>query len=286
MNRKKHSRAGFTLAEILMATGILGVGLTMVASVFPVAVDQSRRSRDATMAAMCARSMAAFMRANRNEVLEWCRAQAKSKTTLMGSSAVPYAVRMYNPVSFLYDESSGTGGSKPRRKYNPDVQYYGLWAQGNYTPMLFATPMNVGTQASGPWRITIVVFKARGSEPAYIRAATTGMKTWKDSNSGTIDEYAPGAYLRGNPGEYVLDWNPTKPTGNRGEAYMVDRAIIKTGSPAGDDVRLASAVSKEESRRFYAYTADDKVATTSATGTPGWVSLPGSIAAYHTILGD
>ncbi|MBE3134987.1 MAG: type II secretion system protein, partial [Acidobacteria bacterium] len=130
MNRKRHSRAGFTLTEILMATGILGVGLTMVASVFPVAVDQSRRSRDATMAAMCARSMAAYMRANRSEVLKWCRVNAKSKTTLMGPSAVPYAIRMYNPVSFLYDVSKD-GTTKVRRKYNPEAPDYGPWAQGN-----------------------------------------------------------------------------------------------------------------------------------------------------------
>jgi len=37
------ARAGFSLMEILMAVGILGVGMTMVASVFPVAVDQSLR---------------------------------------------------------------------------------------------------------------------------------------------------------------------------------------------------------------------------------------------------
>ena len=44
-------RDAFTLTEMLMAAGILGIGLTMVASIFPVAVDQSRRSRDLTMAA-------------------------------------------------------------------------------------------------------------------------------------------------------------------------------------------------------------------------------------------
>lgn len=285
MNRKKHYRAGFTLTEILMATGILGVGLTMVASVFPVAVDQSRRSRDATMAAMCARSMAAYMRANRSKVLEWCRAQAKSKTTVMTSSAVPYAIRMYNPVSFLYDSVTDKGGrNKPLRKYNPEVTDYGLWAQGNYTPMMFATPMD--SRGYGPWRITIVLFKARGEEPAYIRAATTGMKTWKDSNSGTIDQYAPGAYLRGNPGEYLLDWNPTKATSYRGEAYMVDRVIPNRTSAPSDSVYLAPVPMKEVSRRSYFCTADDEIVNTSATGTPGWVSLPGSIAAYHTILGD
>jgi len=58
-------RAAFTLTEMLMAAGILGIGLTMVASIFPVAIDQSRRSRDQTMAALCARSVLAQMRADR-----------------------------------------------------------------------------------------------------------------------------------------------------------------------------------------------------------------------------
>lgn len=284
MNWKKHSRAGFTLTEILMATGILGVGLTMVASVFPVAVDQSRRSRDGTMAAMCARSLAAYMRADRTRVIRWCRANAISKTTVMSSSAVPYAVRMHNPVSFLYDND----GTKLRRMYAPEATggLYGIWAQGNYTPVMFATPMD--TRGYGPWRITIVLFKARGTEPGYLRAGATVPKAWKDANAAADrDQYAPDLLgVRGTPGEYVLDCNPTRPTGNRGEAYMVDKVIPHRTAPASDDVRLAAVFTKEVSRRYYACTADDEIQSTGTSGIPTWVSLPGSIAAYHTILGD
>lgn len=42
----RRSRPGFSLTEILIAMGILGIGLVMVAALFPVALDQVRRGAD------------------------------------------------------------------------------------------------------------------------------------------------------------------------------------------------------------------------------------------------
>jgi prepilin-type N-terminal cleavage/methylation domain-containing protein len=285
VNRKRRFHAGFTLTEILMAVGILGVGLTMVAAVFPVAVDQSRRSAESTMAALCARSVSAYMRANRTQVLKWCRTNVKTKTAVMTGSVVPYPVRMYNPNSFLYDEVTDKAGKKKeRRQYNTDVTDYGMWASGTYVPLMFATPMNAS--GYGPYRITIVVYKARGDEPGYVTSLATTPKAWKDSNP-KVDQYAPNTYLQARPGEYMLDWKPTASTNYRAEAYMIDRSIPNArGTVTSDLLWLAGAYMKEANRRYSAQTADADVVNTGATGLLGWVSLPGSMAAYHTIVGD
>jgi prepilin-type N-terminal cleavage/methylation domain-containing protein len=119
VNPLRRCRAGFTLTEILMATGILGIGLTMVASVFPVAVDQSRRSQDITMAALSARSVAAAMRANRDTILPWLRKKGRGgyvkqtndsdranwppwEITRNQWAKIPGTMRGYNPNFFLY----------------------------------------------------------------------------------------------------------------------------------------------------------------------------------------
>ncbi len=285
MNRTRRSRAGFTLTEILMAVGILGVGLTMVASVFPVAVDQSRRSAESTMAALCARSVSAYMRANRTQVLKWCRTNAKTKTAVMTGSVVPYPVRIYNPNSFLYDDITDKAGlKKPRRQYNTEVTDYGMWSSGTYVPLLFATPMNA--TGYGPFRITIVVYKGRGEEPEYLKTMTTTPKAWKDVNP-KIDQYASNANLQAKPGEYMLDWRPADATNYRAEAYMLDRCVPNKNLMVYSDLLwLAGPSMKEASKRFYALTANAEVLNTGTTGLPGWVSLPGSMAAYHTIVGD
>jgi prepilin-type N-terminal cleavage/methylation domain-containing protein len=122
VNPVRRCRAGFTLTEILMATGILGIGLTMVASVFPVAVDQSRRSQDITMAALSARSVAAAIRANRQgsidrALLPWLRKRGRGgyavgdlnranwppwEITRNQWAKIPGTMRGYNPNFFLY----------------------------------------------------------------------------------------------------------------------------------------------------------------------------------------
>jgi len=188
VNPLRRCRAGFTLTEILMATGILGIGLTMVASVFPVAVDQSRRSQDITMAALSARSVAAAMRANRGALLPWLRQRGRGDSA--GDAAwppweitrnqwakIPGTTRSYNPNFFVYyrgDVSTGTvtpnpgdpGIIPPRhdvtRTYVNFERAGGtgsittgldstgvVWMAGGYVPVVLATPLD-GNRVAGP----------------------------------------------------------------------------------------------------------------------------------------
>jgi prepilin-type N-terminal cleavage/methylation domain-containing protein len=302
------ARAGFSLTEILMAVGILGIGMTMVASVFPVAVDQSRRSTDMTMAALSARSVAAVLRARRQRATPWLRTETMIQpaggsgtpsphTAKLGTTVLPYELRNYNPANFVYGDSvkeppgAGTVGTPkvPRQYSSSRTGMYGLWSMGAYVPVVFATPMsdNPNNVGHGPWRITIMVFKSRGALPGYLNLSSSNLTNW-------VWEKNPGEV-----GGYVMDWridaaNPQGEPNNRGEAYKVQRHLT-----VGNAERVVPAVAFIDKRvggmQFYAFTAGRDQAERDA-GVPcypvsnsvptEWVSLPGAVAAYHTILGD
>ena len=189
MNPLRRCRAGFTLTEILMATGILGIGLTMVASVFPVAIDQSRRSQEITMAALSARSVAAAMRANRGVLLPWLRKNARGdalgdavwppwEITRNQWAKIPGTTRSYNPSFFLYysgEVSTGTVTPNPGEPPTPPrhdvtrtyVNFQrgttgsggittgldstgAVWMAGGYVPVVIATPLDGNRQGSNP----------------------------------------------------------------------------------------------------------------------------------------
>jgi len=279
-------RPGFTLTEILMATGILGIGLTMVASVYPVAVDQSRRSQEQTMAALSARSVAAVIRASRGKTINWLRASAtaKDKTveltkTLSGElGGVTTDLRSYNPNVFTYYAN---------RKYDSGVvSGYGLWAMGGYIPVVFATPVatqtttTAPTVAYGPWRLTIVIYKSTGMPPFYLNADDTAtyLKNW-------VTAKGSGYPWRGGAGTYVLDWTgptATTTTNFRGEAFMVDKVVPNTatpGEPTKDNIVLCT----------YTYGEAPKTGAGGVVSYPtllNWISLPGAVGVYHTIVGD
>jgi len=289
------------LTEILMAVGVLGIGMTMVASVFPVAVDQSRLSTEMTMAALSARSVAAILRARRQEAVKWCRSNTMTtagggaaipKTAKFGTTVLPNEMRSYNPPSFLYDDSAkdagGAGGTttpKTPREYSSSATgMYGLWSMGSYVPVVFATPISreANQAGHGPWRITILIFKSRGERPDYLSENSSAW-VWNQN--------------RGQVGTYIMDWrfdttNPQGKPNNRGEAYKVQRHVamsttdIVVPAVAFLDVKPGSM----QFRAFVAGGDQDKGtlcygATTDSI--PGeWVSLPGAVAAYHTILGD
>jgi len=304
------ARAGFSLTEILMAVGILGIGMTMVASVFPVAVDQSRRSTDLTMAALSARSVAAILRARRRDATPWFRTNttiapaeasglATPKTSPpLGTTTLPYEVASYNPASFLYDDSvkdalGGSGGTtspkSPREYSNSLIGMYGMWNMGSYVPVVFATPINPdpdstdpGKPRHGPWRVTILIYKSRGDRPGYLNQNPSSLWVWRQNP--------------GERGSYVMDWrfdagNPQGKPNNRGEAYLVQRHFAM----AAYDV-VVPAVAFRDARpgalQFRAFVAGgDQTEGTACYGTSNsvpaeWVSLPGAVAAYHTIIGD
>jgi len=297
MSRIRSGRPGFSLTEILMAVGILGVGLTMVASVFPVAVDQHRRGRDSTMAALCARSAAATMRAARqqfvgetrdffNKVTTDNNANYKDKAAEYdgptfvsadtanklppGIAVLTKELRVYNPQSFLYESGRQYDVlSKPTGGYNPPP-YWPFWNAGNYVPVIYVTPLanNLVSGASpdrttaaaenpkGPWRVTIVVFKSRGTEPGRT-------KHWAmDSLSKAVAG-----------GGYIIDR-----TKNAGEAYLIDYVKDPTTSPTIFLALPKSATGTANPRTT--------APTLSSATDPIWYVMPGAVAAFHTVIGD
>jgi len=310
--RRIRTGRGFSLTEILMAVGILGVGMTMVASVFPVAVDQSRRGRDSTMAALCARSAAATMRATRFKVMDECRAYfldaAKrndattrdrpaeydnatqfpsytpgSKWPMTGTAIVTKEMREYNPQSFLYEQGRVYDTASKATSGNT-LPYWPLWNAGNYVPVVYVTPLvnnlcsgaspsrpNAGATSGagnpqGPWRVTIVVFKSRGTDPVRT-------KHWSmDVQSKTM-----GA------GTYIL--NRSK---NAGEAHLIE--YVRNPQATAQIILAAPAASSSE---VGAPTGTPLIASPPTTAPvltttteKIWYVMPGAVAAYHTIIGD
>jgi type II secretory pathway pseudopilin PulG len=303
-----------------MAVGILGVGLTMVASVFPVAVDQSRRSRESTMAAMCARSVVASMKARRDKVIPWCRRPdaAKDKTDELSrvsstttppriAGCLPGKFRVYNPNSFLYDDWDGVAANQIKHRWysttdnvsptlkdptSPTLDRYPTWLAGNYVPVVFASP--ISTTGLGPWRVTIVVYRAGGNYGKITGSATLyrNLPEWLDpKNIGTADnpQYLAtwrktGSQVtanRGSAGDYVIDNTIINVGGvntcTRGEAYLVSRVVLPTVADptgAGDQISLATGVT----------------AVPPPTSPPlpftSWVSMPKAVAVFHTVIGE
>jgi prepilin-type N-terminal cleavage/methylation domain-containing protein len=304
-------RRGFSLTEILMAVGILGVGMTMVASIFPVAVDQTRRANDTTMAALCARSIAATIRANRAAFVT--RHHDYFKTMMTGSdtdkerpaefglqtvtassgnpglvyssadTVISKNMRVYNPNLFVYDAG---------KRYETEIPvanpYWPMWNAGNYVPIIYVTPIvppdkridNATTGLyntdGGPWRVTIVVFKSRGLEKLHPR-----VKSW---NSLARNTTTGEPTFSAGSGDYVLDRGL-----HAGECYMIDFANIDTaktipasggalGNALNPPILLACGVSAGALK--YAPTA------ISVNTNVAWHPLPGAVAAFHTVIGD
>jgi len=172
MSLARRTGRGFSLTEILMAVGILGIGMTMVASIFPVAVDQTRRANDSTMAALCARSMAATIRAKRAEFVNAHRTYFKNLmagtsgiasdcerpaefgvvtteaalTTILrnpglvsgtADTIIAKNLRVYNPNMFLYEAGRRYDTEKPTTL----PYFWPMWNAGNYIPIVYVTPI-------------------------------------------------------------------------------------------------------------------------------------------------
>jgi prepilin-type N-terminal cleavage/methylation domain-containing protein len=247
-------RAGFTLTEMLMAAGILGIGLTMVASIFPVAVDQSRRSRDQTMAALCARSVMARVRADRNAITNWLRDRADASPIDLSYFAgglfdVPGKRHVvYRPSVFLY-----TSPTKPTSRTYDGVN---TWDAGNYVARIFYTrsrsPLSASA-ADGPYRLTIVVCRSIGKLP---------------STSATSELWVNATNPKPGPGTYVLE-----NSGGRAWGHLIDYVTIDTtgGTPK---ITGYPAVGWTSGGYFISPT------------TTGLLRVSDAVAVYHTMLGE
>ncbi len=245
MAQRRHRAGGFTLTEVLMAVGILGIGMTMVATIFPVAVNQSREADISTQAALQARSIGAYMRMQKDDLAEEAHRRVAAVFTWPTNNLASWSgwkgeFGMYAPNEFLYQRNrSYSGGANP-------------WGSGHLAPQLVVGAVDAGgtsTRIKGPWRVAIVLYRARGDEP-------------------TPQNYASGeaGRRRARPGEYILD-----PSRGRCEVYMIDSIDFKNNdSPGDDNIYVAPGRTRE----------GDEAAKTS------WRDLPGAVAVYHTILGD
>lgn len=293
MRRTSRRRSGFTLTEILMAVGILGVGLTMVATIFPVAVDQSRRSTDLTMASLCARSTAAQMRVRRVAMMNSVRANtttdkrpllALDRTSpALAAPVAPAATaaiflgnthRIYNPSSFLYEQL---------RTYDNVA----LWRGGNYVAVPYVTPIGTSTTGfpaiSGPFRVTLVVFKSNGMIRSEAAAPNnSGPRLDKGHLFRTTVGTSTVEPNRIGGGDYAIDANA-----NRGEGYLIDLTDALTG-------KVFTVLPKSQPGTILTGTAATGVPTTTAgivTTDPvptanGWYALQTPVIVFHTIVGD
>jgi len=244
-------RAGFTLTEILMAVGILGIGLSMVATIFPVAIDANRYSADLTQAALYARSTYALMRARRYSLYSSLRTAVTPTTTppcaeldetdktgqakALPQSAV-YCV--YNPFEFTYSgSSSGREELDDANRYNID----------NFAGPVYATPLAAG----GPYRLAFIVCKGRGALP----------------------DVAADASSKSAGGDYVFDRSS-----GRGEAYLVD---YRNGSSVISAAPLASS-----SSATYLFSNTTNLIRTGGQNSITEPTQSPAVIAFHALLGD
>jgi prepilin-type N-terminal cleavage/methylation domain-containing protein len=262
MTGTRGRRPAFTLTEVLMAVGILGVGLTMVASIFPVAVDQSRRSRETTEAALCARSASAMIRVLRNDLVTWRRTPPR-KTAYGSIEAntenyfynLPGRLKVYDPAEFLYDHEDENGN--PNRSYDSTNVWVDEGSKANYVPRVFMTPISTNNPGGGPWRVILAIYRSQGKGPSNIIT----QERWTTSS----------VWPKMGPGRYVLDG-----TSYDGYAYLVDS--IEEGLNPKDNPG-------------YATLATGARAKGDEPGVVDWrwrclVVGSEAVAVYHTVLGD
>ena len=205
---------GFTLTEVLMAVGILGVGLTMVASIFPVAVDQSRRSQDQTSAALCARSVAAMLRVRHNSVLKTLRpmgAGFQARPVLLLNPQL-----VYRPSWFLYGSDKRSYDGLP------------LWEAGNYV----ARTSTMRTSTSGPHRLTLAICRSGGKPPLSILEETwNSYKNYYGVRPGMYVVYRKTQFMG-----YLVEHVASDKKGylTVGQAYDGSIVIDDDGSPGKD----------------------------------------------------
>ena len=96
--RTPHFRFGFTLAELMVAIGLLGVGLVMVGTAFPAALMENKESYEKMMAQTIAENAAAICRARlRHAVVDGDPNVAARMTDIgnIASSEMPASDRCY-----------------------------------------------------------------------------------------------------------------------------------------------------------------------------------------------
>ena len=149
-----------------------------------------------------------MLRARRDTICRTLRAQLPDADEPDGPNAIGLDTKdsIYNPWAYLYESTANSYAA------------FDKWKPGSYTCRVYFT--RIWEDEPGPYRATILVYKARGADP--------GAKLFSEKRVG--------------PGAYALDADED----NRGEAYLVDyvtgtmmpKVFIGTGLTAGGDEYL------------------------------------------------
>lgn len=204
MSRHRRFRSGFTLTEVLLATGILALGLGMVGSVFPVAIDQTRQSQEMVSAALLARSVSAAIRLERSKLVD------RYQKLVTRANPYPYPdcqdarlnddLRVFWPSRFFYEK-------------NQSYDDISAWDDGNYVARVWQTaPEKPGFDAA---RVAIVICRSDGEHQP------------PDPGILILNQWTSAASELRVPGAYVLARSP-----NQGHVYRVDSVKGEDGTIA------------------------------------------------------
>lgn len=145
---------GFSLVEVLLAIGILSIGLTMVASAFPFGLYQTKLAVDSTNAALAAKSVASLLQARVDRIVAANLTAVNDNVKWVdGTWGIAF------PGEDGFDDVEGCF------VYNPYREMYALgaieWTErdpGDYRIYVWLKPMT-SDPAVGPWRATLIVCK-------------------------------------------------------------------------------------------------------------------------------
>jgi len=134
-------RAGFTLAEVLFAIFVLGIGLIMLAAAFPVGVIESQQVQDTTVAALVARH--AFNQITSVPAPQYRPNDDWTKQDLSSSPVAGFANYRGKPIlsAFLDGTLSDLGGTAA-----PDLRAKVLFP----VPVPIADGIGIGLDPSNP----------------------------------------------------------------------------------------------------------------------------------------
>jgi hypothetical protein len=206
---------------------------------------------------------------------------------------------VYNPNMFLYEAG---------RRYVTDLPatdaFWPQWNAGNYVPVIYVTPIvpvakrsyngnattgvnDIYNNAGGPWRVTIVVFKSRGTD--YMHPRT---KSWIENAKPPQTDFGynlrPPTWAAG-AGDYVIDRGR-----HAGEAYLIEQVHTDSlklisglyGSITKPPIFLACGLTANGAKNAKGEVLVTDLSTAQGTLQQIWYPLPGAVAVYHTIIGD
>jgi prepilin-type N-terminal cleavage/methylation domain-containing protein len=187
-------RRGFSLLEVLLATFILGIGLIMIASVFPVGANWTRESTENTIAQTIALNAVDTIKArygpnsqdgnhvNKLYLLAPADLSAGQLPNFVGGLGIPLAERCYQ-----------FGSSQPYPAANPNACLY-YW-----TALVRATNPTPGTLPGTSHDLYIFVFRKGEATQTFSNPPTGASLVAGTSDTGTLANYPT----------YKTAWEPT-----------------------------------------------------------------------------